>query len=374
MHPLSQPFPAVNPTVPLQKLAVLPTLGAQAKAAKLDTLSAQLLELQGWLAGDLQLIESALLATDGVNLAQRAAHHILASGGKRLRPICVLLASRLGPKAADLQVRLNARDLAVAVELVHAATLLHDDVVDLSDTRRGHSAARLMVGNEISIFGGDWLLVEALKRICSTNLPDLVPCALQTIESMIFAEVEQAQRARCLASDRDGYLRVVDGKTAALFRWAFHAGARAGDSSPQIDSTLAVFATHLGIAFQLIDDALDLDGDVAKTGKPLFSDLAEGKITLPLAMLLERAPQYLGDLEQIHRAALRPNWREQNENLQLCEKILNAAKQTGAIEAAQQVAAEHLCLGQRALDHLDPHTPELHALRAIADAMATRQA
>lgn len=374
MHPLSQPFTSANAAAPLPKMSVLSTLGAQAKSAKLDTLSAQLLELQGWLAGDLQLIESALLVTDGANLAQRAAHHILASGGKRLRPICVLLASRLGSKSADLQVRLHARDLAVAVELVHAATLLHDDVVDLSDTRRGHSAARLMVGNEISIFGGDWLLVEALKRICSTNLPGLVPSALLTIESMIFAEVEQAQRARCLASDREGYLRVVDGKTAALFRWAFHAGARAGGCSAQIDSTLAVFATHLGIAFQLIDDALDLDGDVGQTGKPLFSDLAEGKITLPLALLLERAPHYAGDLEQIHQAAARPSWREESENRRLCEKILKAAKATGAIKDAQQVAAEHLHLGQAALDNLDPHTPELHALRAIADAMATRQA
>ena len=162
--------PAHALQVPDPVVGVLPQLATQAARESMPDLASRLATLQAWLAGDLHLVEEGLLATRGQlsgqrdPLIERAGLHMLHAGGKRLRPLCTLIAGRLGPKAADAQVRAHVRDLAIAVELVHAATLLHDDVVDLQDKRRGAATARAMHGNEVSIFAGDWLLVEALRR------------------------------------------------------------------------------------------------------------------------------------------------------------------------------------------------------------------
>ena len=228
------------------------------------------------------------------SIVARSATHLLDLGGKRLRPMCVALAARAGAGFDE-----RARQLAVAVELVHSATLLHDDVVDLGDRRRGAAAARAIWGNAASIFAGDWLLVEALRRVRRARVDGLLDRLLAVIEEMIFAEaVQLEQRGRFLAS-RAAYLRVVEGKTASLFRWAMLAGGRAGGLDDRHCHALESYGLHLGVAFQAIDDVLDLTGDARTTGKALFADLREGKVTYPLIVALEREPSLRGVLEQI---------------------------------------------------------------------------
>jgi octaprenyl-diphosphate synthase len=286
--------------------------------------------------------------------------------------LCTLIAGRIGPRQ-DAVTRGHVRHLAVAVELVHAATLLHDDVVDVADTRRGQPTARQLHGNEVSIFAGDWLLVAALRRIVAGGHPELVQTALDTIEQMIFGEVEQVERAKCLADDIDGYYRVIDRKTAALFRWALQAGARASGCPSDVEAALVAYGNALGTAFQVVDDVLDLAGDPQATGKALFGDLAEGKVTLPLALMLRQRP----DLRPL-LVELREECVAQKDGVQRIEEakariVIDAVRATGALQAAREAALRHTEAAKAALQGV-PDGAEVAALYAIADALAARRA
>lgn len=375
--PLPLPHAVVRPTVVRGRASVrhdgvLPALTGEAARHDLVDLTDRLSALQAWLDDELHDVETDLRSIDGAGGARAAARHLLHAGGKRLRPVCTLLAARLGPDAVAGRPR--ALLLAAAGELVHAATLLHDDVVDLGETRRGQPTARLLYGNPVAIYAGDWTLVEALRRICAAGVPDMVPVALSTIEEMIFAEVEQIERARDLAADRQGYLRVIDGKTAALFRWALRAGARAGGADAETESALVAYGTHLGLAFQLTDDLLDVDGDPALTGKAQFADLAEGRVTLPLILLLERRPEMRAVLVALHAAGSRPDWRQQPDVQRLCSTVQRALRDSGTIADARQMAADLAREAGTALASLRHLHPEAAALAVIADVLADRKA
>ncbi len=187
-------------------------------------LGRRIAELRAWVEDDLADVESALASLDLEGTPMHAsARHLLSLGGKRLRPMCVALAARAGTG-----FNAAARDLAVAAELVHSATLLHDDVVDLGDVRRGAPASRVVYGNAASIFAGDWLLVEAIARIRASRFEDLLDRALGVLRAMLNAEALQLAARGTFAADVGAYLRVVEGKTASLFEWAMYAGARAG--------------------------------------------------------------------------------------------------------------------------------------------------
>ncbi len=355
--------------------AVLPVLGHHARQQRLDGLAAQLADLQTWLADDLNAVESALRTPQGTTLAERAGRHLLQAGGKRIRPLCTLLAGRIGGGASPRSVR----DLAIAVELVHNATLLHDDVVDLADTRRGRPTARALHGNEVSIFAGDWVLVAALRRIVGSGFPALVDSALDTLDAMIAAEVEQSQRARVLAADVEGYFRVAEGKTAALFRWAMRAGATAAGLSDDCRVGLQTFGGELGLAFQITDDAIDLDGDPAATGKALFADLCEGKVTLPLALALNLRPALRDQLLELRATvdgATAGTFVHNDEGpgtAALCAGIARAVSDCGALEAARAEARARCERALAALQVVRP-CPEREALRAVAGALVRRRA
>jgi len=260
----------------------------------LDELASRLVELRTWIAGDLAEVERALrVAGSGDALAQKAARHLLDQDGKRLRPICVALAARTGAGFTPA-----ARTYAVAVELVHNATLLHDDVVDVGDVRRGAPAARVIYGNAAAIFAGDWLLTDALCRIQSAGQPEVVTRMLEVIKEMVIAESLQLCRRGRVRGSQAEYFRIVDGKTASLFRWAMFAGARAGGVEEGVAAALEAYGHKLGVAFQLVDDLLDLAGDPAVTGKSLLSDLREGKMTYPLILATERDPELVPLLER----------------------------------------------------------------------------
>ena len=269
-------------------------LAAVAGRRGLPELAGRLLELERWVAQELRDFEGELATIPrGVRAVQQAAHHLLDLGGKHLRPMCVALAAKVGDGFGD-----SARKLAVAVELVHSATLLHDDVVDDAAARRGKPTARLVYGNAASVFAGDWLLVEALRRIRAAGTPALLDDMLAIIEEMILAESLQLERRGRLDGDVGEYLRIAEGKTAALFRWAMRAGAWAGGLDGEKQAALVRFGAELGVGFQIVDDCLDFAGDAAVTGKGLYTDLREGKLTYPLLLALERDRELTAVVEE----------------------------------------------------------------------------
>jgi octaprenyl-diphosphate synthase len=265
---------------------VLEPLESLASGRGLDDIAARLRLIGRRVGPDLASVEAALQRTAAEQGEVRdVVHHLLDLGGKRLRPMCLALAARAGTGFGPA-----ARELAVAVELVHSATLMHDDVVDLGERRRGAPAARLVYGNAASIFAGDYMLVDALRRVRFAGIPGLLERMLGTIEQMIVAEMRQLRARGSVHTRLPDYLAVVEGKTAALFRWALYAGARAGGLAGKACTALERYGRLLGIAFQVVDDVLDLAGDPKVTGKALHADLREGKMTFPLIVAAERDP------------------------------------------------------------------------------------
>jgi len=247
-------------------------------------------ELLGCVEDDMLVIDAGLEAiADGGSRdlpVEKSVRHLLRLKGKRLRPMCVALAARVGQGFTPA-----ARDIAISAELVHAATLLHDDVVDLGDKRRGEPTARMLYGNAASIFGGDWLLVEALRRIDAAGTPGVLADVLEVLREMLSAESLQLACRGRFDPNVAVYMKIVEGKTASLFRWALASGGRAGGLPLPGCRALAAYGERLGVAFQVIDDLLDVTGDPDALGKSLFADLREGKTTYPLLLALERDPK-----------------------------------------------------------------------------------
>ena len=210
-------------------------------------------------------------------------------------PIVIVAPTRFSPNipagtwpAAALPVPFvlalpRSRDVGAeaAAELVHMATLLHDDVIDDGDQRRGRPTSRRVWGNAVSVLAGDLLLVEAL-RLASTAAPATWQELVATLGKLVDGEVVQLRGRLAVSLEEATYFDIVRGKTASLFEWALRAGAREGGAPEAAVDTLGAFGTHLGVAFQLVDDVLDYDGDPNATGKSMLADLSEGKVTLPL--------------------------------------------------------------------------------------------
>lgn len=336
-----------------------PVLGQLESACRrhdLGSLSRRLGGLAGFIGDDLAEVELALKAVDARgDLVSQSAHHLLGAGGKRLRPLCVALAARCG---TGFDAR--TRQLAVAVELVHNATLLHDDVVDWGEERRGHPTARVVYGNAASIFAGDWLLVEALRRVRSAGVEHTLDRLLEVIDAMISAEATQLSMRGRTDLDRDTYWSVIEGKTASLFVWAMEAGARAGGLSATEVAAVSEYGRCLGLGFQIVDDTLDFVGDAAQTGKDLFADLREGKVTLPLIEGLERDPE----LDAVVARAVA------GERAAEAEVVARLAR-CSAITACRDTAQDLIRRARDALEPL-PLSAARTALAVIADASLTR--
>ena len=271
---------------------VVGPLGDATRSVGLTGLANHLEQVRAWMQSDLMALESELddlvqRSTADGDLARQAAAHLLTRPGKRIRPICVMI----GAHVADVEVNAAVRDLAVACELVHAATLLHDDVIDEGTERRGAQAARMVYGNTASVLAGDYLLIQALERVAKAGSNELLCSLLDTISEMVAAEALQLAQRGCFEPSRETYLQVIEGKTASLFRWALCAAPRmrhGTEGAPGVDlAALSTAGTALGMAFQLVDDVLDLEGNPDTTGKDLFADLGQGKLTWPLIVASE---------------------------------------------------------------------------------------
>ncbi len=329
----------------------------------LPDLAARLADLGDLVAADMADVGAMIATLDrGDSLVRRSAWHLLDLGGKRLRGMCVALAARSGTGFGQA-----AREMALAVELVHAATLLHDDVVDIGERRRGAPAARMVYGNAAAIFAGDWLLVEALTRVGRVGMGDALERLLSVVGEMIAAESVQLERRGRLDTRTSTYFRIVEGKTAALFRWALYAGGLTGGLGASECVALERYGEHLGVAFQLVDDLIDYAGDARALGKLPFADLREGKMTYPLLVALERDPTLALVLDPIARGEA-----DASSTSASCARVMRALAETRALETCRALARDRV---DRAIAELAPLPAgrARDALITVAEATVVRE-
>ncbi len=223
-----------------------------------------------------------------VALIPQLAAHIVAAGGKRLRPLLTLAAARLCgyPPGGTRHV-----SLAACVEFIHTATLLHDDVVDESALRRGQASANALFGNKASVLVGDFLFARAFRLMVDDGSLKVLAILSQASATIAEGEVLQLVTQNDTATTEDQYLQVIEGKTAALFAAATRVGAVVADSPPAQEDALDAYGRNLGIAFQLVDDALDYAAEQETLGKTVGDDFREGKITLPVLLAFARGTE-----------------------------------------------------------------------------------
>jgi octaprenyl-diphosphate synthase len=271
-------------------------------------------------------------------LIRQIAEYIIAGGGKRLRPALVFLAAGATGYRGEHQV-----ELAAVVEFIHTATLLHDDVVDESELRRGRKTANAEFGNAASVLVGDFLYSRAFQMMVAVRSMRVMEVVADATNAIAEGEVLQLLNARNLAITEAAYLDVIRRKTAKLFEAAAQLGAILGEATAEIERGLARYGIHLGTAFQLVDDVLDYSGDAAQTGKNLGDDLKQGKPTLPLIHVLQR-----GSAEQaaLVRSAIEGGGREN------FGAVLEAIRATGALEYVRNKAKGEASLAREAISAL----------------------
>lgn len=293
-----------------------------------------------------------------VVLVNQVGEYIVNSGGKRLRPALVVLAANAFGYGGT-----QHHDLAAVVEFIHTATLLHDDVVDESDLRRGQATASALFGNSASVLVGDFLYSRAFQMMVEVG--DMQVMQIMSDSTNIIAEGEVLQLLNChdASVNAENYLRVIYCKTAKLFEAAMRLGAIVAKADAASVEAVAKYGVHLGTAFQLVDDVLDYSGDAQEIGKNLGDDLAEGKPTLPLIYAMQHGSAAQAELV---RTAI-----EQGD-LKLFDQVLQVVQQTGALEYTRQQAkreAEAACAALAGL----PDTVYKKSLIELAEFAADRK-
>ena len=292
-----------------------------------------------------------------VALIEQIGHYIVGAGGKRLRPVTLLLS------AHALRYKGTAHiDLAAVIEFIHTATLLHDDVVDESRLRRGRETANDLWGNAASVLVGDFLYSRAFQMMVAVGNPGVMDIMAQTTNSIAQGEVMQLINSHDPQTTQAVYLETITRKTAQLFESAARLGAVLADASPAGERVLADFGLNLGIAFQMVDDALDYSAEADQMGKNAGDDLAEGKITLPLIHAMDRVTA--GE-QAVIREAIETGDRD------ALTEIRQIIESTGALAYTCARAQEHAGLARQSLEAL-PTSQYRDALSALADFSVSR--
>src|SRR3989338_1710445 len=284
--------------------------------------------LKQLLAADMAAVDQVIRTRlhSEVLLINQVGEYIINSGGKRLRPALVLLSA----EAFNYKGK-HHHDLAAVVEFIHTATLLHDDVVDESSLRRGRETANAVFGNPASVLVGDFLYSRAFQIMVGVGSMRVMQVLADATNIIAEGEVLQLMNCRNADIELEAYLRVIRYKTAKLFEAAGRLGAILGNAGPEVEEAMAAYGTHIGTAFQLIDDVLDYSGKEAETGKHLGDDLAEGKPTLPLIHVIQHgSPQQAA----LVRSAI------ENASGDSFAEVLAAVRASGALDAARQHGVE----------------------------------
>lgn len=315
----------------------------------------------GLVRADMDRVNALILSRTGseVTMIPEVAQHLISSGGKRLRPMLTLATGALSGYEGDGTVK-----LAASVEFMHTATLLHDDVVDDSEMRRGKLAARMLWGNEASVLVGDFLLGQAFRMMIEVG--NMRALDILSTAAVVIAEGEVAQlaAAKNIGTDEEAYLAVIRGKTAELFAAACEVGPVLAGRTPEEQAACRAYGMNLGIAFQLVDDALDYGGSQADLGKNVGDDFREGKITLPIVLAVRQGDETERDF-----------WRRCLERGEIGEGDLEQAMgllvRHGAIAQTVERARAYGAAAKQALD-VFPASPAREALLDVVDFCVAR--
>ncbi len=328
---------------------VIPLEGARSPAENLKP-------LMDLVAEDMAAINRIILdkAVSEVDLIPQLAHHLIDSGGKRLRPMLALASSKLCDYPGSGHIR-----VASAIEFMHTATLLHDDVVDVSELRRGKKTARMIWGNQASVLVGDFLLGQAFRMLVDVGSLPVLKILSNAAAVIAEGEVMQLAAAKNTATTEDEYLAIINAKTAALFSAAAEVGAAIVSRTAPEQTALKAYGRNLGLAFQLVDDALDYSGDSAHLGKSVGDDFREGKITLPVILSFRRG----SDRE---RGFWKKTIVDSNVENGDFEHAVGLMKRHKAIEATFERARSFGAVARDALA-IFPDRPEKSAMEQVID-------
>lgn len=309
---------------------------------------------------ELAEVEAALqtVAQSEIPQVRKMLEHVLSAGGKRLRPTIALLSGRFGEHRPEALV-----PLAASIELLHTATLVHDDVIDESDTRRGRDTTNAKHHNAAAVMLGDYMFANAAELICRTERIDVVKLFSKTLMAMASGELTQDMSAYEYGQDTMQYFHRIAGKTASLFATSAEGGAMVAGAPEDWIEALRDYGENVGMAFQVVDDILDFEGDEEEMGKPTGSDLMEGTITLPALLLMERQPndnpvkRFFGDGD--------------NKSKHLADAI-DMVQNSDILEESYRVAKDFGTRAVAALDRL-PDSPDRAALEDIAEHVLARR-
>lgn len=295
-----------------------------------------------------------------VDLIPQMGAYVQMSGGKRVRPAVLLMASRLCGYQGDRAI-LNA----AVVEFIHTATLVHDDIIDGAETRRGRLTAHSRWGSDITVLLGDYLYIRSMAMALTQDTLEVVRLLCDVTLRMIEGELYQLTKAGDADITEDEHLEIIRRKTAFLFSGCAEIGAVLGTASPEQRAALRDYGFDLGIAFQIVDDVLDYVADETRLGKPLGGDLREGKVTLPIILLLQQTGPEVAELVRkiIAEGHVAPEeWRSIKELL----------RRHGAVEAAFQKAVTFAARAKTHLVSTFPPSPDRDGLLALADYVVSR--
>ena len=292
-----------------------------------------------------------------VVLIDQMGHYIVNSGGKRLRPAVLLLSAHALDYQGDQHLK-----LAAIIEFIHTATLLHDDVVDASEMRRGHESANAVWGNEASVLVGDFLYSRAFQMMVAVNNMEVMAILAETTNTIARGEVLQLLNCHDPSTTEARYRDVISYKTAKLFEAATLLGAVIAGQDPSTQQSMAQYGMHLGIAFQLVDDMLDYSATPEAIGKNIGDDLAEGKPTLPLIHALTQGTP---EQAEVVRQAIKQGGREH------IDAVLDAIESTGGIAYTARAAQAEANRASEALRGL-PASEYKQALLALAEFSVNR--
>ena len=301
----------------------------------------------------------ARMRSEHTDLIPKVASHLIGAGGKRIRPVVTLAAAGICGYEGEAHLR-----LAAAVEFIHNATLLHDDVVDETDTRRGRATAHTVFGPKPSVLVGDFLFARSFQLMVETGHLEVLRLLSDAAAVIVEGEVLQLAHAGALAGGEDVYFQVVRGKTAALFEAAAESGAVVAGVDAEKREALRVYGDALGVAFQIADDLLDYGGAAARTGKAVGTDFGEGKATLPV--LHAYAAGGAQDRAFWERVIIRRDQREGD-----FDHGLELLRETGALEATRASADAFAATARAALAPF-PDGPLKRAMGDIADFVVAR--
>jgi octaprenyl-diphosphate synthase len=269
-------------------------------------------------------------AVSSVDAVTEISRHLQLSGGKRLRPTLVLLCAGACGAKGDAPIRLGA-----VVEMIHAATLVHDDVIDDAEVRRGQPSTNRTWGNETSVLAGDWLYMQAFRIAIRQRNFRLLDLLIELTQTMVEGELLQTQMVARLDVTEKEHLELIERKTASLFSVCARFGAMVGEADRSVEDALGSYGRNLGLAFQLIDDVLDFSSTEERLGKPVGNDLREGKITLPLIRALAKCTP--AERAAIERVVAEGGYESTSQ-----AEVLETLERYGSIESVRRMALGYI--------------------------------